>query len=287
MKFKHLLTVLTVWVIVVFATVYWPDISYSVDKITGWSITDIQNVFDTLFPTGDPDTEDWWTLVNDLKTNKLDATTAPDADNDVDEGYEPGSVWVDLTNDATYICVDNTDGAAVWNSLDDSGSTISTGTDPDITGTSEISNDTDGANLTGDDIYRGVDSSGNQFPVGQKTVTLAIPFSTSGSVTGWQVPTNETGMTFTFVRWFVRSDVDDLVVSMAEYTGIDDDTVLNEMGSVTASTDATGGSYYYGSQLAAAMTDDELETTHGWDIDISAAADGWILIQGWFDANVD
>jgi hypothetical protein len=46
--------------------------------------------------------------------NKLDATAAPDADNDVDEGYVPGSIWVDVTNDNFYICVDNTDGAAGW-----------------------------------------------------------------------------------------------------------------------------------------------------------------------------
>lgn len=49
-----------------------------------------------------------------LVTSKFDATEAPDADNDVDEGYEPGSLWVDVTNDLFYICVDATDGAAVW-----------------------------------------------------------------------------------------------------------------------------------------------------------------------------
>lgn len=47
-------------------------------------------------------------------TNKLDATVAPDADNDTTEGYEVGSIWIDVTADEAYRCLDNTDGAAVW-----------------------------------------------------------------------------------------------------------------------------------------------------------------------------
>lgn len=48
-------------------------------------------------------------------THNFAATAAPTATNDVDEGYTVGSVWIDTTNDVFYICVDNTDGAAVWN----------------------------------------------------------------------------------------------------------------------------------------------------------------------------
>lgn len=46
--------------------------------------------------------------------NKLNATGAPTANDDVDLGYAVGSLWVDITNDLWYICVDSTDGAAVW-----------------------------------------------------------------------------------------------------------------------------------------------------------------------------
>ena len=46
--------------------------------------------------------------------NKFDATVAPTVNNDTTEGYTVGSVWVDVTNDIAYTCVDNTDGAAVW-----------------------------------------------------------------------------------------------------------------------------------------------------------------------------
>lgn len=46
--------------------------------------------------------------------HKYDATAAPGATNDTTEGYEEGSVWIDVTNDAAYTCVDNTEDAAVW-----------------------------------------------------------------------------------------------------------------------------------------------------------------------------
>ena len=45
---------------------------------------------------------------------KLDGAQAPTVNNDVDEGYVAGSRWVDVTNDKEYVCLDNTDGAAVW-----------------------------------------------------------------------------------------------------------------------------------------------------------------------------
>ena len=51
--------------------------------------------------------------VENLKV-KLDGTQAPTVNNDVDEGYVAGSYWVDVTNDKAYMCLDNTDGAAVW-----------------------------------------------------------------------------------------------------------------------------------------------------------------------------
>jgi len=45
---------------------------------------------------------------------KFDATSAPTVNNDVDEGYTVGSRWMDVTNDKSYVCLDNTDGVAVW-----------------------------------------------------------------------------------------------------------------------------------------------------------------------------
>jgi hypothetical protein len=54
--------------------------------------------------------------------NNFAATVAPDSDNDIDENYEPGSQWVDTTNDLSYVNVDNTDGAAIWNNTSNAAS---------------------------------------------------------------------------------------------------------------------------------------------------------------------
>lgn len=52
--------------------------------------------------------------VENLKVNLI-ATAAPSAaTDDVTLGYSVGSRWFDITNDDEYVCLDNTDGAAVW-----------------------------------------------------------------------------------------------------------------------------------------------------------------------------
>ena len=55
---------------------------------------------------------------DDLPLGKKNATTAPVAGNDSSQGYAPGSIWVDLTNDKSYICVDATVAAAIWHQID-------------------------------------------------------------------------------------------------------------------------------------------------------------------------
>ena len=45
------------------------------------------------------------------------ATAAPTTGDDVADGYQPGSIWVDLTNDDAYICLDNAAGAAGWKKI--------------------------------------------------------------------------------------------------------------------------------------------------------------------------
>lgn len=46
--------------------------------------------------------------------HKINGTAAPTSADDSDDGYGPGSVWVDTTNDRAYVCVDATVAAAVW-----------------------------------------------------------------------------------------------------------------------------------------------------------------------------
>lgn len=45
---------------------------------------------------------------------KIDATVAPTATDDTNAGYAVGSLWVDITADEAYRCVDATAAAAVW-----------------------------------------------------------------------------------------------------------------------------------------------------------------------------
>lgn len=53
-------------------------------------------------------------VLKDLDDVKIDATTAPGVSNDNTEGYSPGSIWVDVTNDKSYTCLDASTGAAIW-----------------------------------------------------------------------------------------------------------------------------------------------------------------------------
>jgi len=58
-----------------------------------------------------PPHANWATLA--LKNNYT-ATTDPTVNDDVDEGYDVGSTWINNTSGAIFVCIDNTDGAAVW-----------------------------------------------------------------------------------------------------------------------------------------------------------------------------
>ncbi len=44
----------------------------------------------------------------------FDEVDAPDVNDDTTDGWKVGSLWVDVTNDKGYLCLDITDGAAVW-----------------------------------------------------------------------------------------------------------------------------------------------------------------------------
>jgi hypothetical protein len=58
------------------------------------------------------------TRLDNHPLNKLDGTTAPTVNEDSGDGYGVGSIWVDVTNDKAYICLDASSGAAVWEQID-------------------------------------------------------------------------------------------------------------------------------------------------------------------------
>jgi len=90
--------------------------------IIGYNTTTNTTNLSLVKPALEDLTVDWYDTMNDnldlIDANspkvKLDATSAPTVTNDTDEGYVAGSIWVDVTNDKAYVCLDNTDGAAVW-----------------------------------------------------------------------------------------------------------------------------------------------------------------------------
>lgn len=63
----------------------------------------------------------WVVISKSLPLDKLNATAAPTVNDDVDLGYSVGSHWYDVTNDKAYVCLDATDGAAVWKEITASG----------------------------------------------------------------------------------------------------------------------------------------------------------------------
>jgi hypothetical protein len=47
-------------------------------------------------------------------TNRFDATTDPTVNDDITEGYDVGSSWINISTGIHFRCVDETAGAAVW-----------------------------------------------------------------------------------------------------------------------------------------------------------------------------
>lgn len=60
------------------------------------------------------DGTNWQILDKTTPKNTYSQSTAPGVTNDVDEGYSVGSKWYDTTADEAYVCLDNSDGAAIW-----------------------------------------------------------------------------------------------------------------------------------------------------------------------------
>lgn len=71
--------------------------------------------------------EDAGVAASNVTKNKFDATSAPTVHDDTDEEYVVGSKWYDVTADKGYVCLDNSDGNAVWIEITSLGTTTFTG----------------------------------------------------------------------------------------------------------------------------------------------------------------
>lgn len=65
--------------------------------------------------------------------HNIAGTAAPTVNDDAGDGYSVGSVWNDTTNDKSYILIDSTIGAAVWQQFSGTGATVPDGDKGDIT----------------------------------------------------------------------------------------------------------------------------------------------------------
>lgn len=160
--------------------------------------------------------------------------------------------------------------------------------DPDVDAAGEISNDTDGANETGDVTVRAFDGT-NQWPVGQKIVTLNFTLISPDTIDAADlIPVwhNTSGMTFTIVEWKAWSDDDDVSFEIEELTDQTDYTARTQVDACEIATDGTG--VYYASD--GTITHAAIEHDHSLAIDFDATDTPdyvQIAIKGWFNADVN
>lgn len=175
-----------------------------------------------LYPRGDV----WWQKTDTriqrvtMPFSNLAATTAPTVNEDSGDGYEVGSLWVDTTNDKTYLCTDASSGAAVWKETSNaasSGAQIYVGS---YTGDAAATKAITGVGFTPKkvEIYRRVDSPGatysgrratgdtatDLYGAGYKAdhiVSLDADGFTVGDGTGDTMRLNVSGSTYTFIAW--------------------------------------------------------------------------------------
>jgi hypothetical protein len=166
---------------------------------------------------------------------------------------------------------------------------IPNGTDPDVDAAGEISNDTDGANETGDVSLRAYDGT-NQFAFARK---LHCIHATAIKPNDWAdterdqfvIWSNESGMTFTITKIEAWSDTDDTSINLEEFTGIDWSSSTT-IDAVEIATNGTGVFY----QTETSISNPAIEANNVIAIDFDDTDDPGLVkvsICGWFNADVD
>ena len=104
------------------------------------------------------------------------ATAAPTAGDDNADGYRVGSMWIDINNDESYRCVDDSTGAAVW-----IGTTLETSDLGSLALVTPSGTGSTSTFLRGDNSWQTVDALPSQSGHNGKYLT------TSGSAASWAV----------------------------------------------------------------------------------------------------
>lgn len=126
--------------------------------------------------------------------------------------------------------------------------TMEVGTNPIPTSIYNLSMDTNGAAGTGDRVVRAIDGDGNQWPVGQRSVSIPIVFIEPQSFADdirdkWEVWRNETGMTFTISAINCTADIS-TSIAIKTTTSISNSSISKTIGTVDINSERTGGGYY-------------------------------------------
>ena len=229
--------------------------------------------------------------------NKLDATTAPTTGDDTGDGYSVGSLWVNVTADTSYICVDATSTAAVWLRIDNTTGGLLNKLDATTAPTT--GDDTgDGyavgslwVNVTADTSYICVDATSTA------AVWLRIDNTTSGLLNKLDATTapttgDDTGDGYSVGSLWVNVTADtsyicvDATSTAAVWLRIDNTTSgpLNKLDATTAPTtgDDTGDGYSVGSLWVNVTADNAYICA-----DATSTAAVWLRIDGGGDVVSD
>jgi len=169
---------------------------------------------------------------------------------------------------------------------------IPNGTDENTVTAGTVYYDTDGANETSDAIVRGRDGT-NQWPVGQKIRTIAIPVNNPDGLTAWAgranpsqpVWLNTSGMTFTIIEVIAISDVDNYDCTLFESSSQTDVSDESDTSIIALECDADGTEGYTDTEVVAHA----VEHDH-WIIFEDTLGDAGgvtVIIKGWFNADID
>lgn len=108
--------------------------------------------------------------------HNISATTAPTVNDDSGDGYGIGSLWVDISADNAYVCVDDTLSNAVWSQINGGGGFVSFDVDGN-SGTPQTINDGDTLSIVGENYTQTVVSA---------TDTLTVQYRASAlHIMGW------------------------------------------------------------------------------------------------------
>lgn len=166
---------------------------------------------------------------------------------------------------------------------------IPNATDPTVDAAGEISNDTDGANETGDVSIRGYDGA-NEFLIARKLKMIQATVMKPNDLADAQRDQtalwhNNTGMIFTVVEIWAWSDVDDTDVNVEIVTAIDWSSPTT-LDALAIATDGTGIFYVTETTIAdPTVAHDEIIVLDFDDTDDPGMVK--INIIGWFNSDID